>query len=313
MIDKTDQATGLLKLTLRQLEVFVATAREGSTRGAAQKVSRSQSAASSALAELETVLGVHLFDRVGRRLLLNENGRALLPKAAALCDLAVELEHLFDTEHAVTLRIAASLTVGEYLLPPLIAHWKTLNPASSVHLRIGNSSAVIDAVAAFEVEVGFIEGPLTHPDLLVRPWHSDEMAIVAAPGHPLARGTASHAALRQAVWALREPGSGTREAADRWLAEHLGPVHVEFEFGSAEALKRLVAAGDALGCLSRQAVEQELAHGTLVELRTRLPRARRRLALVVHRDRTLGRGSQEFVEHCMRADAAGTRHVRGAP
>lgn len=84
MTGKTDQAQSQrLRLNLRQLEVFVATAREGSTRAAADRIARSQSAASSALADLESSVGVQLFDRLGRRLVLNENGRALLPKAQA--------------------------------------------------------------------------------------------------------------------------------------------------------------------------------------------------------------------------------------
>jgi DNA-binding transcriptional LysR family regulator len=163
---------------------------------------------------------------------------------------------------------------------------------------IANTRDVIAAVAAFDVDVGFIEGPQTHPKLLVHPWLTDELVIVAAPLHPLAGRHASARQLREAIWALREPGSGTREAADRWLLEHVGPLQVAFELGSAEAIKRVVAAGAALGCLSREAVARDLAQGALVELATRLPRATRRLAIVLHRDKHLGRGTEAFVRHC---------------
>ena len=94
MIDKSNQQLfQRLRLNLRQLEVFLATARGGSTRAAADRIARSQSAASTSLAEFEAALGVELFDRIGRRLLLNENGRALLPKAHALVEQAAELHH----------------------------------------------------------------------------------------------------------------------------------------------------------------------------------------------------------------------------
>lgn len=292
-----------LHLNLRQLEVFVATARGGSTRAAAERVARSQSAASTALAELETALGVALFDRVGRRLVLNENGRALLPRAASLLDQAGEVQHLFSHDHATPLRVAASLTIGEYMLPELVGQWKTLHPTSPVRLVIANTTEVIAAVVAFDVDVGFIEGPQTHPDLIVRPWLNDEMVIVASPTHPLARRSVSLRMLREASWALRETGSGTREAADRWLIEHLGEINVGFELGSPEAIKRLVAAGAALGCLSRQAVAQPLADGKLVELHTPLPPAVRRLAMVLHRDKRLGRGTEDFVGHCIAVSA----------
>jgi DNA-binding transcriptional LysR family regulator len=289
-----------LRVGLRPLEVFVATVRAGSTRSAAERVARSQSAASSAIAELEATLGVALFDRVRRRLVLNENGRALLPKAAALLDQAAELEHLFTGAHASPLRVAASMTIGEVLLPGLIARWKQSHPNSPVQVTVGNTSEVIGAVAAFDVDVGFIEGPQTHPDLALEPWLTDELVVVAAPGHPLAgRRRASVEQLRALRWALRESGSGTREASDRWLIEHLGSIDVGFELGSTEALKRLVATGSAVGCLSRHAVTQALAEGSLVELSTQLPPLRRRLAIVLHKDKHLGRGADDFVRQCL--------------
>eukprot|EP01137_Pigoraptor_chileana_P030990 Opistho-2@18196 len=192
-------APARLRLGMRQLEVFVATAREGSTRAAADRVARSQSAASTALAELEAVVGVQLFDRVGRRLLLNENGRALLPRAQSLLDDAAELEGLFSGEHAAPLRVAASFTIGEYLLPERVSRWMLTHPASPVQLRIGNTREVVEAVAAFDADVGFIEGPQTHPDLVVHPWLSDELVIVAAPDHPLAGRVATQRPMYSAL------------------------------------------------------------------------------------------------------------------
>ena len=308
MTGKSDKSLSLaaggparLRLSLRQLEVFVATARGGSTRAAADHIARSQSAASATLADLESTLGVQLFDRVGRRLLLNENGRALLPAAASMLDQASELEHLFTSDHYAPLRVAASMTIGEYLLPNLMARWKSLHPASPVRLVIGNTGEVINAVAAFDVDIGFIEGTQVHPELVVRPWLTDELVVVASPDHPLAGSVATMRQLRKAIWAVREPGSGTREAADRWLVKQLGNLDIGFELGSTESTKRLAATGAALACVSREAVLSELEQGTLVELRTRLPRSVRRLAIVLHRDKRLGRGAEVFLQHC--ADA----------
>ena len=312
MNGKTDQLAGQqttasrLHFSLRHLEVFVATARQGSTRAAADQVARSQSAASAALSDFEAVLEVALFDRVGRRLVLNENGRALLPKAASLLDAAGELQQLFTGAHASPLRIAASLTIGEVLLPPLVARWKSAHSSSPVKLLIGNTSEVIEAVVRFDADLGFIEGPQTHPDLIVRRWLSDQMTIVAAPDHPLAgRRLVGVRQLREQSWALRENGSGTREAADRWLLEHLGEIDVAFELGSPEAIRRVVGTGAALGCLSRHTVRQALAEGSLVELKTRLPPAVRRLAIVLHKDKHLGRGTEDFLRYCAALQSVG--------
>jgi DNA-binding transcriptional LysR family regulator len=301
-IDKTDQVIdSRLRLTLRQIEVFVATAHGGSTRAAADRVARSQSAASTALADLEAVLDTQLFDRVGRRLELNENGRAFLPRAQALLEAAESAQALFTAEHAAPLRLAASFTIGEYLLPELIASWTQAHPNCRVQLRIANTREVIDAVTTFSADVGFIEGPQSHPEVLVRPWLMDEMVVVAAPGHALANGTATRRQLADATWVLRESGSGTRQVTDAWLVENLQQVNVGFELGSSEAIKQLVAAGAGLGCLSHHAVAQALTDGRLVRLKTRLPPARRRLATVVHRGKQLGATTAGFLRHCKAA------------
>jgi len=301
MTDKTDQRA---RLTLSQLEVFASIARSGSMRAAAWRVARSQSAASSALAELESALGAQVFDRVGRRLVLNENGRALLPKATGIVEQALEPESLFKEAHAAPLRIAASYTIGEYLLPDLIVDWKRRHPAARVRLDISNTRDVLEALAAFRVDIGFMEGEHTHPDLLVRRWRTDEIVVVAARNHPLAARRATLRKLSEASWILREPGSGTREASDRWLIPHLSDVDVGMELGSNEAVKRAVASGLGLGCLSRHAVAGAVDRGWLVELATTLPPKRRTLSVVVHRARHLGTASRTFLEHCLASGTA---------
>jgi DNA-binding transcriptional LysR family regulator len=302
MNEKIDQQR--LRLTLRQLEVFAALARTGSTRAAADRIARSQSAASTALAALESALGTLLFDRVGRRLVVNENGRALLPGTIALLEQAGELQALFTRQPPAPLRIAASFTIGEYLLPALIARWKQAHPQAAARLAIGNTSEVIAAVVAFDVDIGFIEGRQRHPDVAIRRWRTDELVVFAAPGHPLAGRKVGMAELTAASWVVREPGSGTREASDRWLIDKLGTLRIELELGSSEAVKRVVAAGVGIGCLSRNAVAEALSAGWLVELQTRLPKVARALSIVVHRERRTGRTAEQFIASCLDDDAA---------
>src|ERR1700761_4871094 len=113
-----------MRLTLRQLLIFAAVAETGSTTAAGDRVALSQSATSAALNELEKVLGAKLFDRVGKRLIINDNGRALLPRARAALDVAAGIENDFSTGVPVDLKIVASTTIGNYLLPGLIAGFR---------------------------------------------------------------------------------------------------------------------------------------------------------------------------------------------
>lgn len=296
-------------LTLRQLQIFAAVAESGSTVAAATSVALSQSATSAALKELERGLGVRLFDRVGRRLLLNENGRALLPSARALLDGAKTVAEGFAPHRAgmqADLRLAASTTIGNYMLPPLLARFRLEQPNVHLQLRIGNTLDVVTAVAAFEADLGLIEGPCHSPSLTVLPWRDDELAIVAAPDHPLSQAARTRLTvrdLRQARWLLREPGSGTREAVEHALLPHLHHLVEDMTLGSSEAIKNAVALGAGISCLSLAVVADMVDVGRLVVLRTTLPRLRRRLALVHHNQKLLSPSLRQFAATLATPDA----------
>ena len=202
-----------MRVTLRQLQIFRAVALSGSTTAAAQSVPLSQSATSAALNELEHILNARLFDRVGKRLLLNDKGRALLPTALAVLDGAQNLEAGFlSADHAllVDLHLFASTTVGNYIMPRLLARYRELVPTAQLQLQIGNTRDVVTAVREFATDLGLIEGPCHASDVSVVPWLEDELVIVASPDHPLAkaarRGKLTARQLAQAHWLLREPG-----------------------------------------------------------------------------------------------------------
>ncbi|HGE7260452.1 TPA: LysR family transcriptional regulator, partial [Serratia marcescens] len=165
-----------MHITLRQLEVFTEVLKSGSTTQASVVLALSQSAVSAALADLEGQLGVQLFDRVGKRLVINEHGRLLYPKALALLEQAGEIEQLFRHDGGA-LRIAASSTIGNYMLPEMIARYRRDFPATPLELNVGNSQDVIVAVADFRVDLGLIEGPCHMPELVTQPWLEDELVV----------------------------------------------------------------------------------------------------------------------------------------
>jgi len=210
---------GLLHLTLRQLQIFVAVARSGSTSAASADIALSQSAVSAAVLELERLLSVTLFDRTGKRLVLNANGRALLPRAQALLEGAHAIERIAQETgtQLQSLRIGASTTIGSHVVPRLLSRLLGTAPAAAESwqsmVTIGNTAEICARVAAFELDVGLIEGTSHEAALQVHPWVRDEMVVVgsALKGRPAARMGVRD--LRDAVWLLREPDPAP---ARRW-------------------------------------------------------------------------------------------------
>ncbi|MEH0876776.1 DNA-binding transcriptional regulator YeiE [Pectobacterium cacticida] len=286
-----------MHITLRQLEVFAEVLKSGSTTQASVVLSLSQSAVSAALADLEGQLGVQLFDRVGKRLVVNEHGRLLYPKALALLEQSSEIERLFQKDNGA-LRIYASSTIGNYLLPAMIARFRYDYPDIPLELHVGNTRNVIARVSEFSVDVGLIEGPCHHPDLVTQPWLEDELVVFCSPEHPLSRGTVSLAALADAHWILREPGSGTREVLDHLLLTHLSHFHLIMELGNSEAIKHAVRHGIGISCLSRHVIAEQLSSGSLVELKVPLPKLTRTLYLVHHRQKHLSNVLRRFLSYC---------------
>lgn len=294
-----------MRLTLRQLQIFRAIAMSGSTAAAAQSVPLSQSATSAALNELEHVLGARLFDRMSKRLRLNDNGRALLPAALAVLDGAQSIESAFRTDERgmfVDLHLFASTTIGNYILPKLLASFREAAPTAKLEVKIGNTLDVVTAVRGFAADLGLIEGPCHASDITTIPWLVDELVIVAAPTHALAgaakRNRLSASQLGDAQWLLREPGSGTREAVEHALLPHLRHIRTAMTLGSSEAIKNSVAEGLGLSCLSRSVVQDLVAAGRLTALATQLPPLTRRFALIHHERKVLSQSLRGFLAHC---------------
>ncbi len=294
-----------MRITLRQLQIFIAVAESGSTAAAAELVALSQSAASASLKELENLLHTELFDRVGKRLALNDNGRQLLPQARQMQDAAATIERQFGNEaDASGLRLGASTTIGNYLLPHILAAAKPRQPEAGLHpvVTIANTADIAAAVASFQLDLGLVEGPSHEADLTIEPWLTDELLIVASPSHPiLDKGRHTKVrieALREAGWLLRERGSGTRETVEHVLLPHLHELRAAAEFSNAEAIKHAAAAGLGLACLSRLVVQDLLAAGTLVSLQTALPPLSRHLYLIHHRHKVLSSRLQRFLQLC---------------
>ena len=259
-----------MRYSLRQLEVFTNTAHHENISKAADRLAMSQSAASTALKEFESQFDIRLFERVGKRLVLNELGRTVLPLAQALLERGEELQEILERsggEASGSLRVGATLSVGNYLVPGLISRFITDNPGARVQLEVANTATIVDLVERFELDVGLIEGEVSHPDLEIIPWREDRLVVFCAPQHDYAsRKLLTEKDLRAAKWILREQGSGTRQAFDRALAGVMPELNVLMELQHTEAIKRSVEAGLGIGCLSDITLVEAFRRGSLVPL-----------------------------------------------
>lgn len=288
-----------MKITLRQLEVFAAVASHGQVTRAADAVALTQAAASMALADLERQLDTRLFDRVGRQLLLNADGRRLLPRALEVLDRVRDIEATARSGATTfDLRLGASLTVGNHLLPALVAELHARHPGNRLQVAIYNTARVVEEVLACRIDLGLVEGPVRTAGVRRLPWRGDRLVVFAAPAHPLAGKTATPADLASADWVLRESGSGTRGVFERAMANATLQPRLALELEQPEAIRQCVRQGLGLGCLSELELQDVFAAGTLMPVATPFLDLQREFHLVVHADRYLGQGLLALLALC---------------
>lgn len=288
-----------MKITLRQIEVFAAIARLENVSRAATQLNMSQSAASTALLELERHFDCPLFDRIGKSLRLNGSGRGLLPQAEDMLARAHEVESYLAGGRLAPVAVGATLTIGNYLATLVVVDYLQKNPGSRVDLSVCNTQQVIERLRRFELDIGLIEGEASDADLIFEPWIDDELVVFCAPSHPLAKaGAARSAVLAVQKWIVREPGSGTRALFDRAMRTIGVDADVSLQLEHTEAIKRAVESGFGLGCLSRLSLREALRRGSLVEIKTPELALGRRFQFVRQRQRHLGTATRLFMAEC---------------
>ncbi|WP_328806712.1 LysR substrate-binding domain-containing protein [Streptacidiphilus fuscans] len=266
---------------LQTLELLVAVADTGSIGRAAAQQRITQPAASARLRTLERKLDLLLLDRSRRGsqltpagLVVTDWARGVLEQAHVLAESLAALQ----AQQRGELRLVASLTLAEQLLPGWLISLRQVSPGTHVGLRVTNSHQVIEALRHGEADLGFIEGPFVPRDFRSVPVGRDRLAVVTSPEHPWARRTApgatpiaepvpvTGAELAETPLLLREPGSGTRETLERALRPWVGPSVPALELGATAPLRSAAAQGAAPAVLSLLAVADDLAAGRLVEI-----------------------------------------------
>jgi DNA-binding transcriptional LysR family regulator len=268
-------------------DLLLSVARLGSLGLAAAEHGISQPAASTRIRRLEHQLGIPLIERSPRGSHLTPDGELVAGWAQAAIDAAVALDAGVTSLRAhsdAVLRVAASMTVAEYLLPGWLTMLRARDPQTAVALTAGNSAEVAAAVLGGRADLGFVEGPDQPPGLASQQVSVDRLTVVVAPGHRWERRRSGITAAELAATPLitRELGSGTRRYFEDALRAKgaLDRVPPAAELSSTTAIKSAVAAGIGPSVLSSLAVAPELAAGTLRAVKvTDLDLSRRLLAV----------------------------------
>ena len=217
------------------------------------------------LKDFEDHLQVRLFDRQGKRLILNDHGRQVREMASSILAQVADLEAMTSPEELRgALRIGAAPAVGDYVLPQLCADFMAVHPGIRVDLNVIPSLEVMERVRKMSIDIGFVGAPVNSPYLEATPWLRDPLVVCCAPGSRLAkRGKTSLVDLKDERWTLEKTGSSERISFTVEMLKHVSSINIALESDSIEAIKRLVRSGDFVACLSRLAVDEEVRRGEI--------------------------------------------------
>nr|WP_237721281.1 LysR substrate-binding domain-containing protein [Vibrio fluvialis] len=294
---------------MKQLAVFEAVADCGSVSAAADKLALTQSATSMSLAQLEKMLGRPLFERQGKQMALTHWGMWLRPKAKKLLQDAQQIEMGFYDQHLLSgeIRLGASQTPAEHLVPDLISIIDSDFPEIRIELGVKSTQGVIEGILDYKYDLGIIEGRCDDNRIHQEVWCRDHLTVVASAHHPFAkRDVVSLAQLEQAKWVLREHGSGTRKTFDSSIHKLIADLDVWREYEHVPVLRSLVANGSYLTCLPYLDVERYIQSGQLVALNVPELNMERTLSFVWRADM-----SENPLAECIKRE--GLRMMKGRP
>jgi DNA-binding transcriptional LysR family regulator len=259
----------VLHLTLRQLRVFESVARHLSFSRAAEELHLTQPAVSMQVKQLQDSIELPLFEQLGKKVFLTEAGRELFRYSRSIAQQLREMEEVLDQLKGVDRgRLAISVvSTAKYFAPQLLARFQKMHPRVAATIHVSNRQNVLRHLADNEVDLAIMGHPPEEMDLDAQPFLENPLVCIAASDHPLAkRKGIPLARLGEENFLVREPGSGTRNAMERFFSQHEIQLNRSMEMDTNEAIKAVVGAGMGLSVISLQACDLELETGRLVVL-----------------------------------------------
>lgn len=289
-----------MNLSLKQLNVFVSVAQHKTITQAALALHLSKAAVSMALSELEKQINKPLFDRHLNRLMLNTEGKRLLPLANDVLAKAEHFTHMLNQDDQLygQLRLGASDTIGNHITPYLLHDFRVKTHHHNQQALISNTEHICQQLIEFKLDVALVEGEVTHHELVCVPWCVDEMCVIA----PVQQNTfynkvATIMALDDQTWLLREKGSGSRAFFIEHVSTQFQKWQIALELNSTEAIINSVSAGIGLACVSRIAAQHAIDAKRVNLVNIDLP-VNRKFSLVYHQDKYHNPLLSQFIQFC---------------
>ena len=268
-----------MKLTLRQMEIFLNVVREGHLTNVAKSMGLSQSAISMSIKELENILGNPLFDRINKKLILNEMGRSFEREIAPIVKKLRDIEYEFKNKvNKGMVRVGASTTIVDYLMPPIICNYMNKYPDVKIGLKEGNTQQIVEFLKDGKIDVGFIEGIVNDAEIIQEVIGIDELVVVTTD-ITLKREIPIEA-IQHRKWVLREEGSGTREVFLDYIKDKVKNINIFLELGHTESIKSILANHRCITCISIIAVRNEIKNNNLVRVPLKTFKCKRNFLMI---------------------------------
>jgi DNA-binding transcriptional LysR family regulator len=273
-----------MKLTLRQMEIFLNVVEYGHLTNVAKVMELSQSAISMSIKELEGIIGKPLFDRINKKLVLNEVGRAFYKEIAPIFKKLKDIEFEFqNAQNKGMIRVGATTTIVDYMMPSIICSYMNSYPDVKITLKEDNTKKIIELIKRGELDVGFVEGYVNDSDIIKEKIGQDELVIVTSSQN-LAKLTTLES-LVDKRWVLREKGSGTREVFLDHIKNKVDNLNIFFELGHTESIKSIVQQRECVSCISKIAVQKEIRNQSIFQLDIKGFHCTRDLLMIYHKDK----------------------------
>lgn len=278
------------------MEIFLNVVKSGHLTNVAKDMSLSQSAISMSIKELESILGRPVFDRINKKLVLNEVGRAFHKEIDPIFKKLSDIEYEFkNSENKGMIRVGASTTIVDYLMPSIICAYMSAYPDVKITLKEGNTQEIADMIKEGSIDVGFVEGFVSGSDIIKEKIGVDELLVVTE-NSAIANAPAAYIdEFAQMRWVLREEGSGTREVFLDYIKEKVDDLNIFLELGHTESIKSILKNRECLTCISKISVDRELSEGKLFQVNVKNFECKRDFLMLYHKDKYHSALFEKFV------------------